>query len=96
MLVFNLGACLLESGRLDEAETYLVRALRLAKYQEKETATLRWTALWNLSVIHEKRGDLRKAVGAMERALRFMPDNEAGAKRLRTLQDKLLDSGNRR
>jgi len=93
MLNFNLGACLLETGRSDEAEHYLKRALRLARPADEETPRLRQVALWNLSLLYERRGERERAIEMLDELLEIAPNHTAAVEQLRVLRQKSAETG---
>jgi len=88
MLNFNLGACLLQTGRPNEAEGYLKLSARQAGRGENPNPMLRTMALWNLSIVHENQGRLDKAISLMEEVVRLQPVRAGAAERLRNLHVK--------
>ena len=64
-LRYNLGSSLLQTGRLDAAETHLRKTLALGEYEGR--------ACKALGVIAQKRGDTDRALGYLRRALRCNP-----------------------
>jgi len=88
VLQFQLGSCLLEAGKLDAAEGALQRALYLVNKLEDDKEGVRWKALWNLSLLYERRGALDMAVGAMERVVELVPRDQQAADRLNQLRQK--------
>ena len=92
-LNFNLGACLLETGQLAEAERYLRHTLHLLKQDNGKNSQLRMMALWNLSLLYENRNNLKQAVAVMEEAVQAVPNNQRAAARLHALRKKAAGTG---
>ena len=71
------------------------KALRC--YREAlERSPHNWKIFWNLSVLHEERGDLEKAVEAAKEVIGLRPDMKQAAERLRTLEQRKGHPGSER
>src|SRR5918998_272439 len=75
----DIGAYLIQQGKLDEAIPWLERATRAERY---EARAFPWT---NLGRIYAARGDVRRAVECFRRALAEQPGNHLAAAMLERL-----------
>lgn len=77
----DIGAYLMEQGKLDEAFIWLKKATRAPRYKYRHYP---W---YNLGRLYEYRGDVARARDCFLRALAINPDAEFVRKALQKLQD---------
>lgn len=76
----DIGAYLIELGRMDEAVPYLERAARLVRYDTP------WFSHYNLGRIWEQKGMIVKAKRSFQKALEENPEYVAAAECLERLK----------
>lgn len=79
----DIGAYLVQQGKLDEAIPWLERALEAPRYESYHFPHM------NLGRIWERQGQWHKAIAAYKKALEFEPDYEPALKALRPLQARV-------
>ena len=86
----TLGATLLQTGKLDEAERRLRAALEGYRSIPDATPAL-GVVYWNLSLLCEKKGDLAGALSAAQETSRLRPEMAAATDRVRALKQKIAE-----
>ncbi len=79
----DIGAYLIQQGRLDEAVPWLERAMTAERYEPRHFPHV------NLGRIHLLRREYGKALGEFRQALRLVPGDPAAAHLFRELVGKL-------
>lgn len=79
----DIGAYLIEKGRLDEAVEWLEKATQAKRYDSY------CYPLYNLGRVHEQKGDWPNALGYYRRALESNPQYSLADRALRRLQGML-------
>lgn len=78
----DIGAYLIELGKLDEAIPYLQRAIRATRYEARHYPH------FNLSRIWLQKNSLAEAIHELEEAVRLCPNYPAALKELARLRDE--------
>jgi Tfp pilus assembly protein PilF len=78
----DIGAYLIELGKLDEAIPYLQRAVRAERYEARHYPH------FNLSRIWLQKDNLAEAIHSLEEAVRLCPNYPAALKELARLRDE--------
>lgn len=78
----DIGAYLIEQGKLDEAIPYLQRAVRAGRYEARHYPH------FNLSRVWLQKNQLADAIHALEEAIRLCPNYPAAMKELARLRDE--------
>jgi Tfp pilus assembly protein PilF len=78
----DIGAYLIELGRLDEAIPWLRQAIDAKRYDPRHYPH------FNLSRIYVQKGDLREAIRELEEAVRLCPNYPAALQELARLRDE--------
>jgi tetratricopeptide (TPR) repeat protein len=86
----TLGATLLQTGKLAEAERRFRAALEGFR-RIPDAAPAMGVIYWNLSQLYEKKGELAEALAAAQEASRLRPEMTAAADRVRALKQKMAE-----
>lgn len=79
----DIGCCLMELGRWDEAIPWLEEATRAPRYEPRHFPHV------NLARVYERRGDLLRAIAEYGHALEKMPGDRPALQGLRRLQTRV-------
>ena len=82
----NAPSCL-ALGTICQKRGQMAKALRYYRKSLRHNPD-NWKAYWNLSLLHEERGNSQRAREAIEQVIRLRPDMEQAGERLRTLDSK--------
>ena len=79
----DIGVYLMQRGRFDEAEPWLRRAMKAARYEPRHFPQL------NMGRVHLARKEYGRALGEFHRAVEFAPKDQVALAAFRDLVSKL-------